>query len=340
MIIENQFNGGAIQDNFDSRDYQYKDIIAGANIPFDWSVGFDVEQFLTKKITVKDQKSSYSCGGQAWSYLAEVLEALNTGSYEERSAKYIYAQTAVQGGGSTGRDNANIFVKQGVARESVLSSYPATEPNLTASVDITTSIRQDAKSNLSLSYAQVALDIDSIAQALSNEKGVILGISGMNNGTWTSVFPKPPTEVIWRHWVFACKAKMIDGVKHIGIINSWGETVGESGVQWLSEDYFNSGHIWSAYTHVIKPVIKNYFNTNLHQGSEGIDVTKLQKLLKQLGYFTYKDITGFYGKETKKAVLAFQYEQGIVMFGIESLFGHFCGQKTRKSLNEQVDLLS
>lgn len=33
---------------------------------------------------------------------------------------------------------------------------------------------------------------------------------------------------------------MIDGKKYIGFLNSWGDTVGEKGWQFIGEDYFNS----------------------------------------------------------------------------------------------------
>lgn len=76
------------------------------------------------------------------------------------------------------------------------------------------------------------------------------------------------------------------------------------------------------------------FNMNLRWGMTNDDVTKLQTVLKKLGYFPQnQDITGFYGNKTQKAVLAFQYETGVVKFGIESAFGVFFGAKSRQALN-------
>lgn len=75
------------------------------------------------------------------------------------------------------------------------------------------------------------------------------------------------------------------------------------------------------------------FNVNIHFGMRNGEVSKLQKYLKRLGYFNYPEITGFYGNETQKAVLNFQYEQGIVKFGVESMFGYYFGLKSRTALN-------
>ncbi len=100
------FSPGAIASPDDERDYQWSEIGANAAL-FDWDTGYDVEQELGYKLAPKDQGASSSCGGQAWSMYAAVLEALATSSFEERSAKYIYAQTCVAGGGSAGRSNAD-----------------------------------------------------------------------------------------------------------------------------------------------------------------------------------------------------------------------------------------
>ena len=77
-------------------------------------------------------------------------------------------------------------------------------------------------------------------------------------------------------------------------------------------------------------------------GSTGSEVKKIQKVLKQLGY--YKDsVDGIYGTKTKKAVTSFQKDCGLTADGI-------CGKKTLLYLglsdsssgysNEDVTLLA
>lgn len=211
-LAENIHGTGAVPDRIDTRDYQFKEI-GFATPAFDWSVGFDIETKLGITLPVKDQGQSFSCGGQAWSSLAGVLEALNTGNLEERSAKFIYAQTYAPGGGSYGRDNANIFVNQGVSRETVLTSYhngkPPTEAFMERGQDITPASRVDAMLDVSSSYAQVDVNINEVARALRDTNGVVIMIDGQDNGTWLSAFPKPPSYTSWRHFLYVGKALSI-----------------------------------------------------------------------------------------------------------------------------------
>lgn len=337
----NDFNPGGIVDRVDNRDFMYDEVGGVPMNQFDWQAGFDVEVELGRKLVVKDQASSFSCGGQAWSYYAETLEALSTKTYEPRSAKFLYSQTCVPGGGSRGRDNADIFVNQGVCKESVLSSYdngqPPSEAFMQRSVDITTAARMDAKLSRASAYAQTGSDIDSVATAIQQNHGVILGIDGQNNGTWSSEFPKPPTVTAWRHWVFACGAKLIDGVKYIKIINSWGTDVGDKGVQWLGADYFTS-HIFSGWTHVFAPLnppfLTHEFKVIMNFGDNNTEVSALQSALRLDGEFPISVAsTGVYGDITRAAVLAFQLKNGIVSLPAESNNGKIVGPKTLARLN-------
>lgn len=167
----------------------------------------------------------------------------------------------------------------------------------------------------------VNLDMDSIATAIKNNNGVILGISGMNNGTWLSADPLPPTTMTgtWGHWVFAVGYCMRNGKRAIKFINSWGSSVGENGYQYLSEDYLP--FIWSAWTFI---EVKNFkFNTDLGYGMTSPDVTQLQI---RLG-LPVEYQTGFYGSITKAAVIAYQLKNFIF-----PPLG-YCGIKTRTKLN-------
>ena len=348
-INVSNFNPGGIIDRVDNRDYQLNEIVgAGATLPFDWTVPYDVEAEMSKvlsfpnfKLTVKDQGGSYSCGGQAWAYLAEILEAINTVGYEPRSAKYVYSQTYQIGGGSTGRDNANIYVNQGVSRESMLASYdrglPPSEAFITRSADITDAIRVNATLDKSSIYAQVPIDINVIAKTIRDNYCVILGVDGQNNGTWVSEFPAPPTTTEWRHWVCAIKAKMVNGVKHIGFINSWGTTVGVNGIQWLAESYFTSGHIFSCWVHtystaVLPVAFKHNFGKDVKYGQTSAEITALQTALQLERVFPQNiNPTGYYGQITSNAVLAFRIKYNIS--SVTDTLGKTAGPLTRAKLN-------
>lgn len=346
----------AIPDRYDSRDYKWHEVGFGLP-PFDWQRGYDVETELQAafklpnfRLTPKDQDGSGSCGGQAWATYAAVIEGIATKSYEERSAKYVYAQTFVPGGGSRGRDNAEVYRTQGIAREAILTSYdggnPPSEAFMERSIDITQAVRVDALLDRSLSYASVPYDIDTIAQSVQACHGVILGITGSNNGTWNSTNPLPPKQgdTFWYHWIYAGKARVSNGVKYIGCLNSWGTAAGDAGWQWLSEDYLKaSASIFgSCWTHLFRsdtpsPTYQHTFNVDLQHGNTGPEVVALQTVLQISGEFPASippSNFGFYGDITQRSVEAFQRRYNIVTSGTPSTTGYGrVGVRTRARLN-------
>lgn len=337
------FNPGGVRDSVDTRDKIFHTQVGMAFSPFDWTTGYDIENEMQLKMPVKNQGQSGSCGGQAWSYYGGVLEFMNTSkTFEERSAKFIYAQTFVPGGGSFGRDNCNIAIKQGWAREVILTSYengqPPSEYFMEASGDITDTTRQDAKNAKALSYYNVIPDIDTIAQSIRLGDGCILGVSGENNGTWLSAYPQPPIGTTrWGHWLYAGKAKLINGKKYIGVLNSWGAEVGEQGWQWLGEEYFTTGNVWNGWVLIYNAFIFHHtFNTDLVFGQEGDEIKALQQALQIDGEFPAdQKITGFYGVITQQAVKAFQKKWNVASL-VELLVvdGKRVGAKTRSILNQ------
>lgn len=334
-LTENGHGVGGIEDRIDNRDYLWSEVGHGA-APFSWEQGYDIEAGLGFSIPPKNQDGSSSCGGQAWSTLAQILEASFTGTLEERSAKYVYAQTYQQGGGSTGRDNAKIFAEQGVARESTCSSYmagnPPTEAFMTRGGDINESARQDAKFAKAFPYVQVGTNINDVAQAIRDIQGVVLLINGQDNGSWLSEFPKHPTQTTWRHFLYAGKAGLINGKKHITCLNSWGN-VGKDGWQSLDETWFTSNNVLSAWGHIFNPNppfigFTHNFTTDLKQGMSGDEVKALQTALQLEGVFPQAvPVTTYFGGITLDSVKKFQ-----IKYSITPVAG-YVGVLTRGKLN-------
>lgn len=253
------------------------------------------------------------------------------------------------------REILTIAIKQGWAREAILPSYqngnPPGEAFMQRSQDITDEVRADAMKAKALSYANVGLNIDTIAQATRDNKGCIIGIVGSNNGTWSSAFPKPPTasQDRWYHWLYVGKAKMINGVKYLGVHNSWGTAAGEEGWQWISEEYVNAlipgdSHggkaIWDVWTVVyndqpVTPGFTHNFGSDIASNQSGAEVVALQKALQIDGEFpSTVPTTGFYGDITRRAVLAFQLRYKVdTATVLNQLAGKKVGPKTRAQLN-------
>lgn len=246
-----EFVGAAFADRVDSRDFDYSEF-AMAAAAFNWEKGVDVERRLAAmfgdcafKIPTRDQGAAGSCGGQAGGYYGSTLEAITAGKYVEKSAKFIYSQFYVPGGGMYLRDIFECLKSQGDCNAALLPDSK-TEEDMQKSGDITSAIRAQAKFCRIASYAgSVATNIDTVANAIDANNGAILLVQGSNNGTWDDKFPVAPKagDKIWGHFLYASGAVMIDGIKYIKVINSWGDTVGEDGRQYLSEDYFKSGYI-------------------------------------------------------------------------------------------------
>jgi len=317
---ENNFGKGAIKSPKDRRDYTYAGQVG---TPFDWSKGFDVEVEIGKKLDVKDQNGSGSCGGQAWSYFGQVLDP----DKEEKSAKFIYAQTFVKPAGSYGRTNCQVVKDKGWGSEKLTSSYdngkPPSEAFMQRPQDITAEAYTHALTDKAFDYVHVPIDVESIAQKIRDNKGVILGICGKNNGTWSSVFPKPPIgNDVWRHWIYAGKAKIVNGKKYIGFLNSWGKNVGLGGWQWIGEEYLTPKYIFETWT-LDYDFQKFLFTKTLKLGMKNNDVKELQK---RLGLPTILQ-TGFFGTITLKAVKEYQEKKGLIVDGI-------VGPATRALLNK------
>lgn len=78
-----------------------------------------------------------------------------------------------------------------------------------------------------------------------------------------------------------------------------------------------------------------YFKTNLALEDEGEKVRALQESLKKLGYF-HTETTGYFGKETEKAVIEFQLETGVITNDQDQAIGTF-GPRSRAKLEEELE---
>lgn len=287
--------------------------IARDTKPFDWEAGFDIEKRIGHELTTKDQNTASSCGGEAASYFRTVMLSLRGGEYEDQSSKFIYAPIAVAGGGSSEEEITRRLVEAGSCAErlcpSSISARPVNESFMARKRDIGQPAIADAEGKRVKERAYVKRDLDSLAKAVRDSGGAIVGIRGTNNGTWNSKFPKPPKKgaSTWNHWMYAGKAITINNKKYVGLKQSWGD-VGERGWQWVGEEHMP--HLWTAFTYVdldMDPSFSHRFYVQMQLGDSGPEVAALQEALKLSGEFpSTQSCTGYFGLVTLESVKRFQ----------------------------------
>lgn len=259
MEKETHFQNGAQKDLHDGRDYLFTEYIDIKNksmgeTPFDWDKGYDAEKDLGFKLPIKDQKSSLSCVGQASSYYKQIYEYFLKRVSKEKSAKSVYSQIFLPEGGAFLRDSMLLIKNYGINTEEDVPSYKyGDEVDEKFMRDLswrTEDYKKKAKYYANSDCYRInKFSMDDFAKAIEIGKGCLMGITGCNNGTWYSKFPKPPTSStlenqLWNHAVFAVAALKIDGKKYIKIKQAWGIKVGEEGYQYLGEEWFTENGNW------------------------------------------------------------------------------------------------
>jgi hypothetical protein len=311
-------------------------VLPKATTPFDWDNGYLNNFAITFK--VKNQYQSYSCGGQAVAYYCQAI--LDT--EDEQSARFPYSFAYAEPNGGTAYYSLGAHAcKRGTCDEKLAVSYRpdgTTDEPFMRTKNFTPEAITDGLTKLGYKYAKTDTNsIDDIANAIKENKGVVLGIYGQNNGTWLTENPRPPisTKDRWCHWVWAYGAVMKNGKKAILFINSWGDKIGDKGHQYITEEYFDSPYgIFMAWSITAKEVIvpRYIFEKPIAFGETSKDVTYLQKRLAEEGY--NQPVTGHYAKITAQNVLAYQRKYKVGSEGeLTYLAGRRVGKKTLGMLN-------
>jgi len=243
-----EFNPGGITDTFDERDLPYEAFVGYADY-VDLPDFYDVEATYGP-ISQKNQEQTLSCGGQAVSYYAELLNVIDEG-FVEFSPRSIYAFTHLPDGGSITRDSILRLVNSGIAPEDRFLSQPMTEGHMQDQTGWTADI-----SKLALRYkGKIATtmtdrtNFDLFKTAIYQGHGVVSGVN-LSSGGWYSSPIRPPKD-----------GEKIVG--HIMYFKGWGtDDHGDfiiakdsypSGDKKLYRDYFEASMVHSAWTVIDLP---------------------------------------------------------------------------------------
>lgn len=251
---EKLFGKGCLLEPEDGRDFSFEATIIEKE-EIDWQRGYCVEEDIGFSLPFKNQGPSSSCVGQAVSYYVGVQDALS--EYKEASAKSVYSQIYLDGGGAYIRDGIKLAVDWGSLRERVLSSYENGYPpseNFMRKVDwLDEEMARKAETLQSKEYRKITTnDIDIFAAAIKNNQGVVFGVNGENNGSWNTLTPTPPRFVEWAHGLYGGSFGINrDNKKYIGTPNSWGDRFNGDWQQ-ITEDWFGTGHVFNPWVLVPK----------------------------------------------------------------------------------------
>jgi hypothetical protein len=290
ILVDNKFGTGYVPEK-DELSRSTNHIYKASNDPFDWVIGYNVENVLQEKLDnrkfklpINNQLTTSSCGGQAFSKFASVLKPIydkTSVRYIEFSARDIYANNHLPGGGMYAWDGALYIKNTGIVPEAILPSYPMTEDvmrNAGLNGDSFDQFRELIKGG-SIQLINNR-SIEAVARAMRDNYVVVLAVLGKNNGTWHSDFPVPPRDrqdAEWGHLIMGGKALSENNNNYIWIPNSWGEGVGRKGWQGLGKNYFESGMVTFACT----------WNPSVENLSRGSDFQAIRE------YLVVNDITSY-----------------------------------------------
>ncbi len=289
--------------------------VGRATAPYHWSTGIQ----RNYSAPIKNQYQASSCGGQMMSQFIQIYRTVILGlPFEEISADSFYSQGFAQGGGMSLSNIKDGALLHKVARNSDVPTPVNCTETQAESLDWMKNVLPNLLILLGLKMVFLPIIMDDLAWAVDTYGAFCWMIRGQDNGTWLSPTPKPPTNSnTWAH--FECSLPSIPaGLNKLPVPNSWGDQIGDKGVQYFDEEYINSGYIYSAFTFT-----KYTFDKDFGFGAMNDDVKYLQvKLGMPMDTIGF----GMFGPKTKAMVQAYQKANGIPQTG-------YVGPLTRASLN-------
>lgn len=213
-------------------------------------------------VPIKNQGQSYSCGGQAGSYWLGVYFAITNGTtYEEESAKSIYAPIAYPGGGTTVGALEGQICNAGALTEAMLPSY---RPSGTTDEMWMTDKSWMTPENLIIALKEAGFvpvtignSIAEIAEAIRDHIGVIWQINSdfYQYQNWISEYPQRTATSPEGHFMFSALIVEYLNLLATKSFQSWGDMVGDKGYQYFTEQTFiGSPDIKDVFTFVPKYV--------------------------------------------------------------------------------------
>lgn len=320
------------------KDYYQKEIVAKVN---------DIEWKEKKKSEFRsfpslNQKYTNKCVAFTLRKITGILYWLRTGKWLDFSASFPYEYRVNKpGGGMVGVDAFDIWRKNGMTLEDLCPSTQTYDEDLVAIDEFS---KQVAKGFIS--GGDIGIDpgdFDAVCSTIQTTKKGIMVWFYFTSREWSLEVPKviddlsgPGDSRASRHSVsgvdfgIATDVATVNGQQVLKIEDS--AHFGGRDVRYITREYFKARNFFVRYPMNFKYAIAESFQVlpitkTLKLGMSGIDVSNLQKMLQDKGYFPVNaQCTGYFGSVTLEAVKKFQKENGLQVDGI-------VGPKTREKLS-------
>lgn len=344
----NQHALGAIRNPEDNRDIRLARVQSPVALPKKYKTDIDA-------LKNRDQKSRGSCVGQAGAGMIDFFELLETGEDSQASARGLYGlckhRDGYKGEGTYPRILAKVITEIGCPTTKTVPDDSTLSAADFVNFEETEEVLRDAYPfRVDTNYAWVDPDVESIKQAIFQNKVILASITVGKASDAGHMTPEPPRGL---HYILLYGFEDRSGGKtRIFFRNSWGKKWGDDG-----DGYFEfpamQGKIFDILAMVDIPneILeeareKNFvFTQTLKKGDNSNEVRELQKRLAKETAFdglpcfrwpnaTEPQFTTFFGVETEAAVKRYQKTQGIISTGTPETTGYGqLGPRTRTSLN-------
>jgi hypothetical protein len=313
------------------KDFKYDGLLA-----FGLPVWEEKNKF--KSYLIKNQDGSSSCVAQATSKLLGIHEVVEGREYKNLSPKFIYTRRSNYPSGGMWFHNAlEIACRDGACKEDLLPSDMTGESFMNDKSQESPECSVDALVYKAKNYIALPINIDTIAEVMSQGYGVLLGFRFDYDEWTTKPFLKQGSKLACHHGVAGIDFGLRGGEKVIAIDDSWGPGYGKGGQRFITEEFLNKRCTYAGYvvSLIYEPLdekfhyqwLKNMRFYGIFNSKK--DVLALQRALQIKGYFPKNaKVDGIFGGITLKSVKAFQRSYGLKDDGI-------CGPLTREILNTQ-----
>lgn len=339
-----------------NKDWRPEEAFAGTS-PIVWREKTIEEVEAEIRATSISQGHTYRCVSEYAGIFFENAEYLETGKRIVFSRRDIYFRRTNKPLPGMSMHDLFSLMRKGACLESQLPSTATKETEINLPYVVTEEMitaRNTYASEASFTWADAT--IDDIARTIESKTPVCLFwyFEDKNPGEWWMKQPKVKNENLnlyadstSRHQAAGVSYLLVDGVKHIAVLDSSGQGSGmgkKKNIRYISENFFNDRCYGAGFAidkknldYKPEPTFKYTFTRNLRNGDNGEDVRALQKILVLEGCLVLKDPTIYFRGMTEAGVKKLQEKyaaQILAPLGLKNGTGLFL-ESTRKFINKK-----